>query len=189
MKRRTKGSFGYIRFQQIFTSIRTIVLFAMALGIYFIAYFTLHTNKSLWSIIAVLGILPAAKSLVNTIMFFRFKSLPDSDYSRFAECVGDNELMYENVLTTTEKAYYLPAIYYKNHTLISFCNKKDEDIKKITEHIKESMKLEKLDVTVKIFSGKDQFIDRLSSLLVTEADENDEACRELCYSTIRALSL
>lgn len=187
--KKAKGTLGYIKSQQIFTSIRTVILFAMALGIYFIAYYTLHTNKSLWSVIAVLGILPAAKSLVNTIMFFRFRSLPTDDYTLYTDCAGACELLFENVLTTSEKSYYLPALLYKNHTFISFCNKKDEDIKKITEHIRDSLKLEKLDVTVKIFNTKEQFLERLSSLSETEKIENDDNCREICYNTIKAISL
>ena len=78
--RELKGTFGYIRKQTLFEAVKTVVLFAMALGIFMIGYKTLGTKKSLWSVFAILALLPASKSLVGLIMLLRFRSLPESDF-------------------------------------------------------------------------------------------------------------
>ena len=193
MKKRNKGEYGYIRYQRFFSIIRTVVLFVLALGIYAIGYYNTGSNKNLLTIVAILGLLPASKSCVNMIMFLRFKSLDDGLYSEFYELIGsletDNDVLFENVLTTTEKSYYLPIIYYKNHTIISYCeNKRDEATSIIESHLKESLKIEKIDVTVKVFKEKNQFIERFKGLLLTEQTE-DPSIKNHVYSTIKAISL
>ena len=98
--RQLRGTFLYITKQRRFEIIKTVILFAMAFGIFFIGLATLHTKKSLWSVFAVLALLPACKSLVGVIMFARFSSLNEAEYERFSSAAGDLTSLYENVITT-----------------------------------------------------------------------------------------
>lgn len=194
MNRINKGEFGYINNRKVLTIIRTFVLFALALGLYFIGYVNTGSNKNILTIIAILGLLPASKSCVNMIMFLRFKSLDAVIFSEFSETANSNDydasLIYENVFTTTEKSYYLPALFYRNHTIISYCeNKSNEALNTIENHIKESIKIEKIDVTVKVFKDKEQFLDRLNGLVKVEKDEGDDSLRNIVYNTLKAISL
>ena len=195
MKKINKGEYGYINNQKIITIIRTVILFALALGLYFAGIINTGSNKNLLTVVAILGLLPASKSCVNMIMFLRFKSLDKEFYSEIVSvanslCSDDFLALYENVLTTTEKSYYLPVIYYKNHTIISFCDNKSNDALAIIEnHIKESIKLERIDVTVKVFKDKDQFIERLKGLIQVEKDEGDDSRLNTIYNTLKAISL
>lgn len=188
MKKINKGEFGYIKNRQLLTVIRTVLLFALAVGIYVIGYISTGSNKNLLSIVAILGMLPASKSCVNMIMFLRFKSLPPKLYESFSEL--NAPFIYENVLTTTEKSYFLPVLLYKNHTIVSYCENKNVDALSIVEkHIKETMKIEKIEVTVKVFKDKEQFIERAKSLNSSMNDEEDMKVMENVYSTIKAVSL
>ena len=184
-----KGNYGYIHFQKQFTAARTLLLFAMALGIYFIAYRILQTNRSLWTILAILGLLPASKSAVNMIMFFRFRSLREAQFATFQTAAGVLPLLYENILTTSEKTYYLPVIAYCNHTLISYCTGEKVDFKKIEAHLKDSLKIGKLDVTVKVFPEESQFMERLHSMQSMTPEEKNEEIRTLVYDTVKVISL
>lgn len=189
-KRVSKGEFGYINNHKIYTIFRTILFFAMALGIYAIGYKNTGTNKNLLTIVSILGLLPASKSCVNMIMFLRFKSLDKDLYSRLKSQSDTTTLLYENVLTTTEKSYFLPAILYRNHTIISYCeNKANEALAIIENHLKDSMKIEKIDVTVKVFRSEEQFTDRCKSICQMEQDDDDKALMETVYATIKAISL
>lgn len=188
MKKINKGEFGYIKNRQILTILRTVFLFAMAVGIYVLGYVNTGSNKNLLTIVAILGMLPASKSCVNMIMFLRFKSLSPDLYESFTEV--NAPFIYENVLTTTEKSYFLPAILYKNHTIVSYCENKNNDAQSIVEkHIKETMKIEKIDVTVKVFKDKEQFLERAGSLNSSMNDEEDMKVMEIVYSTLKAVSL
>lgn len=186
---KNKGTAGYINNRKALTIIRTVILYALAIGIYLIGYLTLHTNKSLWSIIAVLGILPASKSAVNMIMFLRFKSLKEQEYQDFEGARGELPVSYENILTTKEKTYYLPVVAYRNHTVCAYMEQEKLDASAVENRMRESLKLEKIDATVKVFKNKKQFVERLKALNLLLPDEDDAELRDIVYATIQVISL
>lgn len=185
-----KGTYGYLKSQTIFEIIKTLILYAMALGLYFIGYLTLHTNKSLWSVLAVLAILPASKSLVGVIMFLRYKSLTSEQHRKYIEAAGDLACLFENVLTTSQKSYYVPVFVCEDNTLIGYlCNSKNGDIKALTEHIVNVLKNEGLKtVSVKIFDNEDSFLRRAKEMSINLAGENKSSTQSI-YNTIKAVSL
>ena len=65
MKKALKGNYGYIKAKRNRVIIRTIIFFAISLAIFVAGYITTGTRKNLFTIVAVLGCLPACKSLVN----------------------------------------------------------------------------------------------------------------------------
>ena len=71
MKKAVKGTYGYLKIKRNWVFIRTIVFFAISIAIFITGYVTTGSRKNLFTIVAVLGCLPACKSLVNLILFFR----------------------------------------------------------------------------------------------------------------------
>ncbi len=188
MKRKEKGTYGYIRQSRIYSVLRTLGLFILALGLYAIGYYTTGTNKNLMTIVAILGILPAAKSMVNSIMFLRFHSITEDAFQSYEASAQGYPLLYENVLTTTEQAYFLPALIYRNHSLCSFCDSV-HDAKKLENHITDVFKQEHLDVTVKIFPDERLFLNRLQEMVKDAPTDPDLQETQTVYQIIRAISL
>lgn len=191
VNRDLKGTFGYIKSQRNFEIIKTLILFIMAFGLYLIGYITLKTNKSLWSIFAVLAMLPACKSLVGVIMLARFKSLVRDDYDFFIKSAGNISCLYENVITTEKKSFFLPCIACENNTIITYCERKDtRDNKELHEHLVYVLKNAGFkNVTVKIFDNKEQFINRLCEMNNNLSLEDRKASTEGIFNTIKAVSL
>ncbi len=183
--RELKGTYGYIRKQLIFEIIKTLILFAMALGIFFIGYFTLHTKKSLWSILAVLALLPASKSLVGVIMLARFKSLKNDVYERYVNAVGPIPALYENILTTSERSYFVPVICIASRSLAAFMP--DGNAKALKAHLEKVLQTAGHNVTVKVFDREDAFFERLSQL--KDKAEEEGKTYENVFDTIKAVSL
>ena len=71
MTRAVKGNFGYLRAKRLTVLIRTVIFFAISLALFAAGYITTGKKENLLTIVAVLGCLPACKSMVNTIMLFR----------------------------------------------------------------------------------------------------------------------
>lgn len=185
-----RGTHEYLKKQLIFEIIKTLLLFAMALGIFFIGYFTLHTKKSLWSVIAVLAMLPACKSLVGVIMFARFKSLDSSEYNSFKSAAGNIPLIVENVITTSQQSYYIKAIACKDNTVVGYLDcKKSSDAKTVNEHLATVLKNGgHKNVTVKIFDKKDDFLKRVAQMNDNLSD-GGTTNTEAIFTTIKAVSL
>lgn len=189
--RELKGSYLYIKKQFIFELIKTIILFLMAFGLYYIGVSTLGTKKSLWTVFAVLAMLPAAKSLVGVIMFARYKSLSLEQYKLYKEAAGDISIIVENVITTEKKSYYLPCIACENNTIIAYCNVSNSSmLKPLNEHLENVLKLGGYtSATLKIFDKEDAFLARLKQMNQNLEYSEKKASTEAIFTTIKAVSL
>ena len=185
MNKKTKGEWGYIDYQRKRVMLITLVLYVCAIGMYFLGYFTLHTNKSIWSILAVLAVLPASKSMVNLIMFLRFHSLDRSDIDDYMSAGKDVPALFEAPFTTYEKTFFAEALTCRNNT-ISVCylgqpSKKsthDADMKMLSDHLVNVLKNDGFkDCTVKIYDSKKGFCDRL--VKINESMEVKDEARDL----------
>ena len=82
MKRVKKGQFGYIKYRRIFHLILAIVMYAMAVILYFAGIKATGDNKNVLTIAAILGCLPASQSLVTAILGFRAKCCEKNIFER-----------------------------------------------------------------------------------------------------------
>ena len=194
MKKISKGEWGYISYQRKRVLLITLVLYVCAIGIYLFGRLSLNTTKNLFTIVAVLGILPASKSMVNLIMFLRFRSLPDDIHKAYLETAGDVCIIFETPFTTYEKTFFAEATACRNKTVICSCPEglagagnspakeksgksktadKAQDTKRLTEHLQGILKNEGYkDITVRIYDDREDFRKRLSEL--TSLKQTDE---------------
>ena len=84
-----KGDYGYLASEKKRRILITAVLFAVPLLIFFSAMLYFHTRLTIWTVIAVVGCLPACKSLVSLIMIFRARQVETSVYRRVHEHAGE----------------------------------------------------------------------------------------------------
>lgn len=184
-----KGTYGYIKKQFIFEIIKTLIMFAMALGIFFIGYFTLGTKRSLWSVIAVLGLLPACKSLVGVIMLGRFKSLSEELYNKYINSIGELPVLFENIITTSKKTYFLPIICCEDNTVVAYCKEKSGDALEVQNHLSEVLKNAGHKVaTVKVFDKEEAFLSRAKQMNENLAGQHNPTTVSI-FNTIKAVSL
>ncbi len=186
--RSLKGTYGYIKKQRTFEIIKTIILYAMAFGIFFIGYITLGTKKSLWSVFAVLALLPACKSLVGVIMLARFSSLTKDVYDRYKNAAGKISSLYENILTTNEKTYYIPFICCGGGSLMLLAKGYNEDEKKLKAHMSDVLNTAGHKATVKLFFDEEDMFVRLSEIN-DKYSADDGSVNDRILNTIKAVSL
>ena len=185
--RQLRGTFLYITKQRRFEIIKTVILFAMAFGIFFIGLATLHTKKSLWSVFAVLALLPACKSLVGVIMFARFSSLNEAEYERFSSAAGDLTSLYENVITTKERSFFVPVICIKDGNVVALRSNDKSDNNDLAKHIESVLAAAGHKATFFIFDSEKAFIDRIRQM--SQGYEGKTAREEAIATTIKAVSL
>ncbi len=182
-----KGSYGYIKKQTRFEIIKTLILYVMAFGIFFIGYFTLHSKKSMWSILAVLALLPACKSMVGVIMLARFRSLSQESYDKYRECTKGVLVLYENILTTREKTFYVPVICIRDGNVFCYCPDSSEKTEDLKKHMDNVFKNAGHKVSFKIFNDETSFIKRAVALPIP--DEVTLHRLDAVSNTIKAVSL
>ena len=180
-----KGSFGYIQNRKRFTAVRTVLYFALSISLYVAGYVTTGSNKNLLTIVAVLGCLPSCKSAVNFIIFLRAKGC--SQELRDAVKKFDTELtsFYDLYFTSYQKNYQVSHMVLKGNVLCGITESVKCDVNEAQKHLEQMLLQEGIkNMTVKIFSDRRTYIDRLSQLteLETEENKNRDEIVNLLYS-------
>lgn len=180
-----KGSFGYIQNRKRFTAVRTVLYFALSISLYVAGYVTTGSNKNLLTIVAVLGCLPSCKSAVNFIIFLRAKGC--SQELRDAVKKFDTELtsFYDLYFTSYQKNYQVSHMVVKGNVLCGITESEKCDVNEAQKHLEQMLLQEGIkNMTVKIFSDRRKYIDRLSQLteLETEENKNRDEIVNLLYS-------
>ncbi len=154
-----KGTRLYLDTQRKYEIARTVLYFAISFGIFIAGYITTGTRKNLLTIVAVLGMLPASKSLVSVIMFCRFKSF------REAFMKTDVLMAYDMVFTSEKKNYQIDHLCVADSCVVCFTLNKDLDENAFKDHVLTYLGAEKIDnVTVKVFKDKNAYLNRIGSL-------------------------
>ena len=179
-----KGERNYLSNQRIYEIIRTVLLFALSAAVYLIGFITTHTNKNLLTIVAVLGVLPAAKSAVNMIMFIRFKSCDKAFSEEVSKFVGSlSESAFDLVFTSYEKNYQVAHLAVKSGSVICYTEKADLNEENFSKHIGTYLKAENYkDITIKVFKDKDKYLERLKSLSELKNSGNEEGIMNVLKS-------
>ncbi len=193
---KSKGEWGYINDRRIRVTVITVFMYACAIGIYFLGLKITGTSRNLFTVVAVLGILPASKSLVNMIMFLRFSSLGSERYKKYDEASGDVPLIYELAFTTYEKTYFVEAIACVGNTVAgcylgktSKGRSHNDDMKALKEHIETVLTNDgHKGFVVKIYDDPDDFIRRVAEMNGISTEDAGKSDSSI-LSTLKAVCL
>lgn len=184
-----KGSYKYIQKQTIFEISKTILLYAMAIGIFVIGYINLGTKKSLFSVIAVLALLPASKSLVGVIMFLRYRSITSELYSKIVTAAGQLPLLFELIFTTSDKSYYSKALVYSKGTICVLITDPKSDLKILERHLSNVLKTGGHgEINIKAYKNESDFIQRVKEMNEHLSDSSNLRT-DAIFSTLKAVAL
>lgn len=174
MKKIEAGSFEYygvMRKRQIY---KTIGLFFVSLALFFAGYIATKTKANLLTVAAVLGLLPACKSMVEMIMYLKYngcnQKLRDA---LFTETEKDSLThSYGMVFTTPDNGTFeVPSVAVKNNCICGLCLTKKKKPDLLEKHITRILKQNGYsNVVVKMFDSVNAYMTRLKQMNETAAD-------------------
>ena len=82
-----KGSYEYLKARKRRTIFWTLLLFAVSASLFIAGVVTTGTKKNLLTIVAVLGVLPAARSFVTSFMYYKAKGCSADWYDTHHELI------------------------------------------------------------------------------------------------------
>lgn len=159
-----KGDFGYLSSEKKRRVLITGILFSVPLLIFFSAILYFHTRLTIWTVVAVVGSLPACKSLVSLIMIFRAKPLEDSVYRKIHEHAGDLTMSYEMYMTFYEKSASIDAFAICGNTVAGYSSDPKIDASFMEQECQKILRGNSFKANVKIFTRLDPFLERLDSM-------------------------
>lgn len=159
-----KGDPGYIKAEQKRRMLITALLFAVPLLIFFSALFYFKTRLTIWTVIAVVGCLPACKSLVSLIMIFRCKPVESQILHQIQEHAGSLVMSYEMYMTFYEKSAAIDAFAICGNTVTGFSHDSGIDVYFMEEECQKILRGNGFKANVKIFTRLPAFLERLDSM-------------------------
>lgn len=164
-KRIGKGDYGYLKYAKNRQLIWTVILFAVSLSLLIGGYLLVHTKANLLTMVAVLGMLPASKSLVQYIMFMKAKGCSAADYEQIKAHEGELLVLYDLYFTSEKKNYPVSAMALKGKTICFYVSGAESLVSACEKHFEGVFRQNQFEgYTVKGFTRLDRFLERLDSL-------------------------
>jgi len=187
MKKYQQGEFEYYKYKTKRVLFLTILYFLISLSLFVAGYIQTHTKANLLTIFAVLGLLPASKSLVSLIMYIRYHGCSKEDYEELKDVVEPFIHGYGFVFTTYKKNFEASVSIVKNGYVYVLLNNHLDDAKELQNHIDDMVKRNGLKGTVGVYSKKAEFVDRLNQL--SDKENENEANDKALFKLLCELSL
>lgn len=160
----SKGDFGYLSSEKKRRILITSILFAVPLLIFFTALLYFHTRLTIWTVVAVVGCLPACKSLVSLIMIFRARPLDASVYKKISQHAGKLTMSYEMYMTFYEKSASIDAFAICGNVVVGYSSDPKINLAFMEQEAQKILRGNDFKVNVKIFTRLEQFLERLDSM-------------------------
>lgn len=205
---KVKGTRNYLNTQKKYELIRTILYFAIPISLFIAGIIQTEAGVSvdlhgfalfkaglinprsrvnLLSIVAVLGLLPASKSLVSAIMFLRFHSLSREAAEQATAAGGDLQMLYDCVFTSYKKSFVVGHLAVRGNTVCGYSENNEFEENDFYKHIGDILKLDgHKEVTVKIFTNLNKYTERLNQMKSLE--ENPERTASV-IATLKSVAL
>lgn len=163
-KKIRKGDFGYIHYEKTRRILVTLALFALPMIAFVGAYLITGTKKNVITIIAMVGCLPACRSLVDAIVMCMQKPMEKTVYQQIAEHAGNLIVLYETYLTTYEKSTFVESFAVCGNKVVGYSSRIEGSQQFVEEHVRKILKQNGYKVEVKVFKEMKPYLERLDYL-------------------------
>ena len=165
MKKIHKGEHNYITYKKKAQLQKTIVMFLVAAAIFVLGLLLNKFEKSnVFTIVAALCILPAAKQLVNLIVMAPYHSVTEEAYQRILANTKECKKIYTDiVMTSSEKVMNLAFLVIIGDRVIGLTGREKENRGYIESYLRSSFRSRRYQGKVNIYEKEDAFLRQLKS--------------------------
>ena len=147
-----KGNPGYIKKRKQNMILKTVLQFGIVIALLILGIVQSDTRLNLLTLVAVLGCLPASKSLVEVIMLFPHHSIEDAKANEIKEKTSNLTTIFDLVFTSEKYIMPVDCIIISDNTICGFASNKKTDTAFAAKHIKQILYANQFtNVSVKIF--------------------------------------
>ncbi|MBE5951859.1 MAG: hypothetical protein E7260_09760 [Lachnospiraceae bacterium] len=158
-----KGTYGYLNSIKKNALAHTLLMVAIGLLVFVIG---LLLNKmeatNIFTVIAFLFVLPAAKSFVTVVVLLPFKQMDarkKEKLDRYKK--GSDEILYDLVFTSSERVMHLDCVYITGSQIIGYTERNKDNVKKIEEYLKKELEIRQLTHHVFLTTNEKQLESRM----------------------------
>lgn len=187
-----KGTAGYIANHKKRAIIKTSIQFGIVLVLLVLGYVQTNTKLNMLTVVAIVGCLPASKSLVEVIMTLPHKTIESELVKKIEAASASLTLVYDLVLTSEKKIMPIDCVVISNNTVCGYSSSKKIDVSFAEKHIKQYLNANQCsDASVKIFAEETAFLKRAKEMNAHATQRKEETVKkeEAIRSVIINISL
>ncbi len=183
-KKKVRGEQGYINEQKRKRLFRTLLYFGIAAAIFILGLCLNKFEKSnIFTILAVLMVLPAVRALVSFIALAPFTSVSKELSQKVHELVKDGTIVFEDmVFSSPEKIMFCSFLVVAEGEVLCLAGREKEDAAYIEKYLKESLKKRQFSYKFYITKDEKQFLEKVSK--TNQAEEVPEEVTDFLRSLI-----
>lgn len=182
-----KGLKNYLNSQKKYEIIRTIIYFGISLSLFAAGWITTGERTNLLTVVAILGCLPASKSLVETIMHCKYNSLSEADASEIAKYSEGLNCLYDMIFTSREKTYPVLHLTICGNTIAGYMPNEKLSDTDCAKHLDTYLKVDNYtNVTIKIYYDVHKYCERIKQM--RELPETEKLSAGIS-NTLKSISL
>lgn len=165
---------GYISSRKKISSLWLVFYTAIAAAIFMAGYLWTHTRANIFTVFAVLLVLPAAKRVVNLVVMLPKKGVSAERYARMEKEAGEAVILTDYVFSSTEKIMHLDFVVLKNCNVIAVVAGSEQDVEYMKKYFTDCVHRFASDYHVRFFEKDDEAIKQFSRLSQAEAEPETE---------------
>jgi hypothetical protein len=128
-------------------------------------------KSNVFTIVAALAVLPAAKMLVSYIVIAPFHSVPPETYELLVASTAKEDVVYTDVVcTSADKIMNLAILVIAGNQVIGLMGKKKENRLYLQAYLRNNFKTRYYDAKIHIYEEEAQFVRTMKALVRTPVD-------------------
>lgn len=169
--KKEKGTRGYLKQKKIYQLLLTLACMIGVLVFIMIGFFVNKSVENMFTVIAVVLVIPASKFLVGYIVLIPYVQPDEKFYQRVFS--NKYELLTELVITSTEKIMGVDFVAVKSKRVYCYISDKKIDKNYLEKYIKEIISEKYEGVGVKVFTDEEKYVLAVNGLEQLENDNLD----------------
>ncbi len=177
-----RGDYGYVSKLKKRKLIITICLFAMSLALVIIGYVVSgKTRESIFTVLGIVSVLPAAKVLVSYIILFPYKTFSKEEYEKIKEFDTSGMALYDFVMSSTEKIMNIYALVPTVDKVFLLIGKENKYPEYTRTYVAKVLKGKLLTKEVVVVESAGELIEKATGPLTEVSEEEKLALQEIKY--------
>lgn len=177
-KKMNKGDYGYLQKSKIFQLTISLVLMIMVLVIFYTGYIKYGNTKNIFTVFAVISVIPAAKFMVTYIVMAPFKGVTIDEYEGLKSFLN-TVLLYDLLISSTEKIINVKIAAIRDNSVYIYVPDKKYNKTDVEKYIRSFLEKECNVTTVKMISGYKEYKKAVALIDKNESGKYDKRIKEL----------
>lgn len=163
-KRPLRGQRGYIDTQKAYRAKKTLCYILVGIGIFVLGLCLNKFEKTnLFTVVAVLMVLPATKALIGVIVLMPYHSVSGARVDGVAALLSGEDAMYTDmVFTSTDKIMFLSFLVVTQDEVLCLAGRDKEDIAYIENYLGGEIKKRMFSKKLYITKDEKKFLERVA---------------------------